>query len=221
MPDFETKYIARNAHSEKIRAWLSLKFKKDTLYPETIISSIYFDDINMSYLGEKEESHHVKSKFRIRWYEDIQTKKASEICFLEFKHKIGDKRFKKRIKMPNSYVGLDLESARFGNVVDELRGFEGNILKHVYPSYIVSYTRSRYIIDSSDIRLCIDSNIHIKKINKRLIKKDFKRKNLDHCVFELKGETGVLPSSLNFIEQLGLKKDSFSKYEQCFRQLIE
>jgi SPX domain protein involved in polyphosphate accumulation len=221
MSDFETKYIARNAHALKIRAWLDAKFQKDIDYPETIISSVYFDDYNMSYLNEKDESDHVKSKFRIRWYEDIKTKKASEICFLEFKHKIGEKRFKKRIKVPNTYSDIDLESTLFGNAVDDLRRFEGNILGHVYPSYTVSYTRHRYIVPGTNIRLCIDSNIHIKKNNKRLIKKTFKRKYLDHCVFELKGETALLPGSLNFIEQLGLKKDSFSKYEQCFRQLIE
>ncbi len=221
MSDFETKYIARNAHAPKIRAWLDAKFKKDTEYPETIISSIYFDDYNMSYLKEKDESDHVKSKFRIRWYEDIKTKEASDICFLEFKHKIGENRFKKRIKAANEFSSLALESSEFGNAVDRLRQFEGNILGHVYPSYIVSYTRHRYIVPGTNIRLCIDSNIHIKKNNKRLIKREFKKKYLDHCVFELKGETAILPGSLNFIEQLGLKKDSFSKYEQCYRQLIE
>lgn len=221
MSDFETKYIARNSDAHKIRAWLDAKFIKDDLYPETIISSIYFDSRNMNYLDEKEESDHVKSKFRIRWYEDIENQVHSKVCFLEFKHKIGEKRFKRRIKTQNQFSELELESTEFGNIMDELRRFEGTILSHVYPSYTVSYTRHRYIIPNSSIRLCIDSNINVKKVNKRLINKAVKPKYLDQCVFELKGETARLPGSLNFLEQLGVRKDSFSKYEQCYRQLIE
>lgn len=221
MSDFETKYVARNAHAPKIRAWLDTKFQRDTEYPETIISSIYFDDKNMSFLAEKEESDHVKSKFRIRWYEDIKTETPSDICFLEFKHKIGERRFKKRVKTENKFFDLDLASTKFGNAVDELRRFEGEILNHVYPSFIVSYTRHRYIVQNTGIRLCIDSNINVKKVNQRIIRSTIKPKYLDQCVFELKGETARLPGSLNFIEQLGARKDSFSKYEQCYRQLIE
>jgi hypothetical protein len=47
-----------------------------------------------------------------------------------------------------------------------------------------------------------------------------KPKYLSKCVFELKGETGILPSSLNVLEKFGFEKNSFSKYEQCYNELI-
>ncbi len=221
MSDFETKYIANNAIAMKTLSWLKQNFPVDPNYPETIISSIYFDTFRMDYLDEKTESDHIKSKFRIRWYENIKTRKPSDICFLEFKHKVGENRFKKRIKCDNSYAHLALESEKTYSVMDELRIHGGNILKHVHPSYTVSYTRHRFVIPNTDIRLCIDFNINVKNINMRLVGPHFKQKYLSQCVFELKGETAILPPQLYYLEKLGFKKDAFSKYERCFIELIQ
>src|SRR5690606_30931809 len=138
------------------------------------------------YLEEKINSDHIKSKFRIRWYEDPITRVKTDVCFLEFKHKIGEKRFKRRIKIPNIYGDLPLESSQFFSVLNELRHFEGNVLDHIFPSYIVSYTRKRFILPQSNMRLCIDYNINVPKTNLRFIRAVPKRKYLSQCVFELK-----------------------------------
>lgn len=220
MSDFETKYIASNATAAKAKAWLDSSFISDPDYPGTIITSIYFDTKQMTLLNEKQESDHIKSKFRIRWYEDLKTQKPSEVGFLEFKHKIGENRFKKRIKVPNTFHQLELNPLNFSNTLSELRLFEGAVLEQLQPSYSISYTRYRYIIPKTDIRLCIDYNIKIKKTNISLVGSRLKPKYLSKCVFELKGETGILPASLNVLEKFGFEKNSFSKYEQCFNELI-
>ena len=114
-----------------------------------------------------------------------------------------------------------LDSVEFNNVLDELRVFQTGVLKNVFPVFQISYTRSRYVVPDTDIRLCIDSDIHVRKVNKSLVKKNFKNKYLSQCVFELKGETARLPKRLAHLEHLGFQKNSFSKYERCYRELIE
>lgn len=220
MSDFETKFVALNGNALKARQWLDLNFERDPKFPETVISSVYFDTKDLKLLDEKVESDHVKSKFRIRWYEDLNEHLPSDVCFYEFKHKVGDDRFKKRIKANNIFAGLPLTNSSFQGALNELRLFENGMLSHVYPSFNVSYTRYRYWIPGTEIRLCIDYNIHVRSVNHNLIMKPIKNRNLSQCVFELKGETGVLPEKLYFLEELGFQKNSFSKYERCYFELL-
>jgi SPX domain protein involved in polyphosphate accumulation len=220
MSDFETKFISSNTNALKAKHWLDCNFPKDPDFPETIISSVYFDTKDLKLLDEKLESDHIKSKFRIRWYESLVDAKVSGICFYEFKHKVGENRFKRRIKSENIYSDLPLSHSSFLKSLTQLRLTENGMLSHIYPSYNVSYTRYRYCIPGTEIRLCIDYNIHVRSVNHQLIMKPIKRRNLSHCVFELKGETGILPEKLHFLEELGFYKSSFSKYEQCYVELL-
>lgn len=218
--DFETKYTAPNSKAGAIKAWLEANFPADPEFPEAVISSIYFDTQNLKHLDEKLASDHIKSKFRIRWYEDPITRAKSEVSFQEFKHKIGENRHKVRLKLPNHFAQLPLESSEFNSIMNQMRVFEGKVLEHLHPSFIVSYTRKRFVLPSG-LRLCIDYNINVPKLNLRLIKRPIKRKYLSTCVFELKGHSAVMPPELYPLERMGLYKDSFSKYEQCYSELIQ
>lgn len=220
MQDYETKYILSNAHALKVKTWLESRFPADPEFPEAIISSIYFDTPQLKYLNEKIDSHHIKSKFRIRWYTDPVTKTKSDVCFYEFKHKIGEHRIKRRLKSENDLSELPLESSRFYSILDELRTFEGKVLDHLFPSFIVSYTRKRFIIPGTDMRLCIDFNINVPKTNLSIVGRMPKRKYLNECVFELKGPTARLPAELHYLEKFGAHKNAFSKYEKCYVELI-
>lgn len=218
--DFETKYIAPNIKAQAINSWMSSNLELDTEYPEAIISSVYFESKDFQFLKEKEASDHIKSKFRIRWYEDVITKEHSDICFLEFKHKVNNQRYKRRNQIENKYSHLPLESSEFINSLNKLRVFNSNILKHIYPIYTITYHRNRYIAPSTNQRICIDYNIHLKNINTNMLNKNIKPINLNHCVLETKGLDQRLPRELHFLENFGLKKSSFSKYERCFYELL-
>lgn len=215
--DFEVKYTARNQYAPKIRAWMDCNLTPDPEYPETYIHSIYYDTQRLQYLEEKNGSDNIKSKFRIRWYQDKTTKANSPVAFLEFKHKIGDHRFKRRIKVENNFSNRPLEN--LPPLMEELRNYEGYNLPHVYPAFIISYTRKRYVYHN--LRPCIDYNIHISRTNSLLIPDPFYPIQLNNCVVELKGETAIMPRSLFPLEKMGLKKSSFSKYERCFYELIQ
>ena len=217
--DYETKYIASNSRALVAKSWLEANFPSDPQYPEAIISSIYFDTWNLKYLGEKQESDHIKSKFRIRWYQDIKTKVHSDVCFLEFKHKIGEHRDKRRIDRPNDLFSVPLESSAFFEVLNDLRVYKGKVLENIYPCFVISYTRKRFIIPNTEHRLCIDYNINVPKVNLNLVR-GTNHGYLSQCVFELKGPSAVLPNRLITLEKLGFQKDSFSKYDRCFEELI-
>lgn len=221
MQDFETKYVLPNSHALKVKSWLESSFPQDAEFPEAIVSSIYFDTYNMDLLHEKINSDHVKSKYRIRWYEDPVTRVKSDVCFFEFKHKVGERRFKRRIKHKNVYGEMALESFSDFSAFNELRLHDGILQRHIFPSFIVSYTRKRFIVPKTNLRICIDYNINCPKTNMLLVRKRPRNLFLNNCVFELKGETAILPKELYEIERMGGRKNSFSKYERCYSELID
>jgi SPX domain protein involved in polyphosphate accumulation len=218
--DFEVKYIAPNIKASAINAWMDANMLPDGDYPETIISSIYFETKDQQFLREKEASDHIKSKLRIRWYENAQDGSHSKTCFLEFKHKVNLRRYKRRMEVLNTFSKIELESQDFSHCLDEFRIFNKNLLKPVFPFFTISYTRKRYIIPSTQQRICIDYNIHLKNVNKHMISKNIKSINLSNCVLETKGLDNTLPRQLHFLENFGLKKNSFSKYERCYYELL-
>jgi len=220
MNDFEVKYITHNTSADKVRTYLDSHFQADPQYPKAIITSIYFDTHNMHYLTEKVQSDHIKSKYRIRWYQDIQTYRPSDVCFLEFKHKINLKRFKRREKLENIYFDQPFDSRVFDQIFSDFRALNGEVLPHLYPSLVVSYTRSRYVIPELDLRICLDSHINLKDYNKTLLKKNKRDQYLEQCVFEMKGMETELPPQLRGLNFFDFRKDSFSKYEQCYEQLL-
>lgn len=217
--DYETKYIAPSSKAMVAKAWLESNFPCDPKYPEAIISSIYFDTKDLKYLREKQESDHIKSKFRIRWYQNINDKKVSDVCFLEFKHKVGEHRDKRRICVENHFWNRSLESSEFYSILNKLRVFQGKVLGPVFPSFIISYTRKRFIVPGTEHRLCIDYNINVPKINMHLVR-NVKQAFLSECVFELKGPSAILPNKLVQLEKFGFYKNAFSKYDRCFEELI-
>lgn len=220
MHDFETKYVASNSVAAKTRSWMWHNFLPDPAYPEAIISSIYFDTPDFYHLKEKDESEHFKSKYRIRWYSDIKTKEPLSNAFFEVKLKIGENRFKKRVMNESSFHDIDLNSDVFFNHFRSLNSFTGYFPGHLFPAIQINYTRTRYIDPLTKLRLCVDSDIHIKRIGQRIIQRQFKPNYLTNCVLEVKGPSAIAPKRLTNIEYFGFKKNSFSKYESCFTELI-
>ena len=219
--DYEIKYIGDNRRSFAIKNYLENNLLPDGEFPEAIISSIYFDTKTLKYLNEKNSSDHIKSKFRIRWYEDVNTFSPSPEAFLEFKHKINLKRFKRRKKIKNNFFKTPLKDPLFTTYFEDFRLFEGKLLEPIYPSYIVRYHRKRFIDPVTKLRICIDSNIHVGGLNQSLLGNQIHKKYLNNCVVETKGLSRDLPRQLRFLESYGLKKNAFSKYERCYYELIK
>lgn len=218
--DFERKYILENRYAEIVVNWLNTHCITDPEYPEAIISSVYYDSPQLDYLDEKVNSDYNKTKVRLRWYSSLDGTPLKP-TFLEVKNKEGDSREKFRFKTQFSGDELDSIELYDSRLMDVLNTLYENDLgpKHqIFPSYVVRYTRKRYLIPRSLTRICIDYKIHIPKSNNRIIPQY--RPFLDEmAVFEMKGSLKNLPNELSFLINRGLKRDSFSKYLNCYQNL--
>ena len=69
--EHEVKYVTSCIRANEALFWLNKTCKPDPLYPRSIVNSIYFDTLDFKALNEKINSDFIKTKFRIRWYENI------------------------------------------------------------------------------------------------------------------------------------------------------
>jgi hypothetical protein len=219
--EHEVKYVASCTEVHDALFWLNKTCKPDPLYPRSIVNSIYFDTLDFKALYEKINSDFIKTKFRIRWYENIGDNNQNYECNAEIKIKIGACRKKIRIKSPHSK-----------NYLSEIMLEDPSLLKipfyssskkvwfndNLIPLFLIKYERHRFIEPLYDYRVCLDFNISVPKVN-RLIIPDANIIKLKEAVFEIKGATRSIPESLFFLTDLGFRKSSFSKFGRCYQSI--
>lgn len=216
--EHETKFVLPNSRARILSSWLSKRCRPDPLYPVGIISSIYFDTKDWQLLGEKLNSDHLKTKVRLRWYSDVQSGESLPATFLEIKYKIGSARKKLRIKTAinsDEILKTRLEEPRLLQI-PRLSLEHGVVLPmSLHPAFQLNYIRHRFIDPLTGARLAVDRNIHISRVNSRMIQSS-NPTSLPDGVFELKYENSILPDWLHQLTALGCRKGSFSKYSNCY-----
>jgi len=216
--EHETKFSLPNYRAAVLSSWLSKRCQPDPSYSVGIISSIYFDTAELKFLREKINSDHLKSKVRLRWYSDHLTGVADPATFLEVKYKIGSARKKTRIKTDicaHDVLATSLNNPSLMNI--PRAGLAHDVLfpAALHPVFQLNYLRHRFIDPLSGARLAVDSNIHISRVNNRMIQR-YKPTPLPEAVFELKDSKNDLPEWLHQLTALGCRKNSFSKYSNCY-----
>lgn len=221
MIDYENKYVIPNKNAQALLIALKAKCPLDQSYPEAIVSSVYFDSKNLGLLDEKVNSDFIKTKYRIRWYSDIKTGIPFGNPFLEVKAKTGGRRSKRRIKLDinsRDFVKIPYESEEYNEYGNILKSMHRQHLGILRPNYVVSYKRVRFQVPCTQIRFCLDFDIHGKLANEML--NPYKNYNIiNESVFEIKGEQEFLPEYMKIIEKYGGIKDSFSKYFSCYKHM--
>lgn len=221
MIDYENKFVLSNKKAPKLLTALKAKCPMDQSYPEAIVSSVYFDSKNLCLLNEKVNSDFLKTKYRIRWYSDINTGIPLGNPFLEVKAKTGGRRSKKRQMLDikaQDFVKLPYECPEYNEYALQLKTMHRQHVGILRPHYIVSYKRVRFQVRNTQIRFCLDYDIHGKLANEMLT--PFKNFNyINESVFEIKGEQEFLPEYMKILESYGGVKDSFSKYFACYKKL--
>ena len=221
--EHEIKYVFDNNCASTLIEWLRLRCEPDPLFESGIISSIYYDTGDWRFLNEKINSDYLKTKVRIRWYEKIGGGQQGNQSFLEAKFKIGAKRKKIRLKTDISSKWLsevNLCDTQLLSIPLTLWSLGVKIPPTLYPAFQISYKRFRFVDPVSRCRLCIDYDISAPRANWQLLPKIHPVK-LNRGVFELKGNITELPDVLKQLTALGCRKESFSKYSNCYMKLMQ
>lgn len=218
-PDHETKFVLDNRRRHVIRRWLELRLPPDPHHPAYRVSSIYFDTVSWQSLNEKVNSDFSKSKIRLRWYSALDTREPGETVRLEVKRKRGGLRGKLRFPVDVSTDELssgELQDLKRPEVATLLRTHGVDAPSPLFPAFQIDYTRSRFVHPMSGAGLCLDYDIHVSRVNRRMVSRHDSR-FLRQAVFEVKGAASRLMPDLTFLTRLQCRKQSFSKYLACYR----
>jgi len=157
----ELKFLINYEDYRKLRNQLSLLMTLDThANPDTrdyVISSVYFDDLYNSRVGEKADGIEYHQKYRLRTYDTGDVR-------LEFKTKIGNLTGKESL-----WVSEDLSKALMERNFDVLyqhldQPLIADIvtrmkLDDLHPEVVIDYTREAYTYPEGDMRVTFDKQI--------------------------------------------------------------
>lgn len=219
----ELKFIVSNNRAQSITKWLKTICVPDPLFHIGRVNSIYYDSKDWTFLYEKINSDYLKTKIRVRWYDDVIENKCYDQSYLEAKFKIGSLR--KKVRELTRYSGKQLSTMRLDDIklvdLTSQLYIKGVIpSKNIYPVFQISYTRLRFIDPYSGSRICFDYNISAPRVNKLMLSQS-NPLYLNTAVFEIKGQENRLPFSLYPLISMGCRKSSFSKYSTCYQLIME
>jgi hypothetical protein len=219
---FEQKYTFVNLSHQPILAWLRHVYVPHPLYHEGFICSIYYDSPLFDHYEEKRNSEFLKTKVRLRWYEQSSESVRSPRtkCFLELKQKVGGVRQKKRLEL-----SIDTKILRGDSLATEElqrlpeRLFELTTTRDMclMPMMQIRYFRQRFIDPRTGSSVALDTDISCDRVNRNYIPATHPV-HLGNGVLEVKGDRKGLPDSLLPISS-ALTRDAFSKYGRCIEML--
>ncbi|MCP5102253.1 MAG: VTC domain-containing protein [bacterium] len=221
-PLHELKYVFSRGRAHLFRQWLEARCRPDLEFPAGVVCSIYYDTRDWQSLGEKVNSDYLKTKIRIRWYEDIHSREPLPDSFLEAKYKIGATREKIRLQLHRNgkwFSQITLDNPELLNFPRML--WQKGIMTRApfYPAFQVNYKRLRFIEPVTKTRLSLDYDICAPAVNSNMLPRT-NPFQLPQAVFEVKGTADRLPDSLHPLTALGCRKESFSKYGKCFEKIM-
>ena len=202
IPRIEQKLEINKFHYIDLLKWINDKDGK-ILYPERMICSRYFDNINMQMFYDTVEGIVPRKKIRIRTYGTDKFISSKNNYSLEIKMTIEHSRLKK------THPNIKLEPLLEEGYYDNQYGFCSDLLD-------ISYIREYYIVNG--IRVTIDKDIKYELIN---LNKKFKNKLFEDqsYVFEIKA--GINTNLSYLLNKFDIPRSRFSKYERAVDSLID
>ena len=191
----EEKINIHKNNSIFLKNWLS-KNNAKVLYPQRVISSIYFDNDNFDMYHNSIEGVLPRKKIRIRYYPESQDKSF----YLEKKISSAEGRFKtkEKVKFSLKKINEKIYDNNYGECNSKL---------------IVNYRREYYFLMNT--RVTIDSNINFSQIfNNKILKKKF---FLNKLAMELKNNINYSKDKL--LDDFPFEVIRFSKYCEAINAL--
>ena len=122
----------------------------------SVVSSIYFDDFQMSAFADSLDGIGIRAKVRLRWYGDDERN-----LFFEVKRRTGQIVEKVRVPIKSD---LNLTAMHYRSIHRELRSvlppsLAGTLMLFSEPSIIASYKREYFEAYDAPLRITVDSDI--------------------------------------------------------------
>jgi hypothetical protein len=217
--EFELKYAFDNLRAPLVEAWVLCHCSRDPSHPVARVQSIYLETMDRSSYAEKINSDFYKTKYRVRWYEDVgpgvPTLKQDQPVFLEKKMKVGSKRLKSRSTQHFSVEEIrrhDLSSPYHG-IWHKLFAKNGDI-GFLEPFIQISYIRKRFVDPFTKARFSLDCDIRVDRWNPLYLPNPGIT-TLPQAVFEIKTDSNIPPGCMHYLTSILARKTCFSKYERC------
>lgn len=217
---YETKYVFDVGATATVLGLLRRICAPDPQFPRGTVSSIYYDTRSWRFLGEKVNSDYSKTKVRLRWYSDMNG--HSEYSFAEAKLKTGTHRRKIRVKTDlggDRLLRMGFSDPRLRRVPELLRAHGLVVGDPLFPAFVITYRRERFVEPITGARICLDYDIRAPRANPLVVPK-WRPVRLANGVFEMKGSVQELPASLRRLAGLGCRRFSFSKYGRCYEEMV-
>ncbi len=194
--------------------------RPDGEFPESNVTSLYFDTADMEQYEKSISGSYDKDKVRIRWYDEDRIKAGETVpIYVELKSKMGYDSFKQREKIPVPAEKFALSRLREGIIPktrlnDIVAGFGYFPALPLRPIIKISYRRFRLNEILTGTRVSLDYDIHSTMIAPEL---GYREKNvrLEGAVLEIKGNKLELPPALVKLRLLDTDWTRFSKYGSC------
>ncbi len=122
-------------------------------YPPRRINSLYFDSSDFVNIRESIEGCSKRTKKRLRWYENNGTQHEAN---LEFKSKQGHLSWKKIFP---KFCIIYPSASKWDEFVDKGNWERLQVIGPIFPSSIVSYSRTYYESANKKIRITLDQDI--------------------------------------------------------------
>ena len=218
--EHELKLVAPAIRAAPLGEWLRARCVPDPLYPDGLVTSVYFDTRSMALLRAKVNGDFIKRKVRVRWYADPATLTVQDPAFAEIKEKIGGRRFKTRVPLDTAAtaVAAAVSVSDLRALLEPLRNAGHWTPTDLQPLMRVSFRRRRFLDPTNGARVSLDHDIRAATANAALLPAS-RPALLAHAVVEVKGPHQELSRWMRPLCQLGCRRESFSKYERGFRKL--
>ena len=218
----EVKYLLNDEQYTKLMKKLENMAKVDS-YGKTSIQNIYFDTPDFKLVERSLEKPVYKEKLRLRSY---GTAKDDTTSFIEIKKKFKGVVYKRRISMPYSeavdYLVNHKEPKEKSQISNEIDYFL-KYYKGIAPAMVISYDRIAMVgINDPELRITFDTNIRW-----RTDKLSLKESTSGHEILlpgqhlmELKIAGAMSPELAKILDELNIRKTSFSKYGRGYLEYM-
>jgi hypothetical protein len=220
-PEIEGKYTVSFGSQHIVLSVLRQICTPDPEHAHGRVNSMYYDTDRLDSLGEKINSDYLKTKYRVRWYDNGSETDQGDVVrgFFEVKRKIGTTRSKSRIPVelsPTDVVEGHESYETFAKLARLVVEMGSPPERPIFPMIVIRYLRDRFVDAASGARIAFDREIAYSSVNK-VFHSDPGPRRLDVAVLEVKSSDGRLPPSLRALISRLNARDSFSKYEECWK----